>query len=624
MSPPSTTVPTFGSRSGDWIAGLLLLILSALQVYYSDLTFHGPDQIRDVETVRLWLQHGQWPLTSTPFNGRWYLPPGFYYFLAVPLLIGGDEKSIFVAFGLFYVLCSAYAWHTIKKFLGERAALTFLVVAIPIFGGIYTHSAWNPALAMGMSSLVLAQWIRAQHDPRKGWFWLVLTMFLLVQIHLSAAPLCVALGLYALTQPAVLRHRNTWASIGLVVALTVVWAVLTEPWNIPRVVFPASPSMQADWVAVLSRLFDLGKWWDALGMPYYMIAGIRPAIPEVSAGAAVLVGFMIIGVVLGFVFSVRAPLMRWTALTVLLWWLFAMGFLSHGAFWHLDVIQPWLALLAAYGWEQASTRWSWSHRPWLLTTASIGFLALWGQFGIYRHFETNIKIDLLANTSFFPHIPGEKSFVPSFSYRFLQSMQTYVEVNGICENQLRGQYWMLARDLTNRKFGSVCRNSAANASNKQYLIKPLHNEEFSELTHGLSPVASLSSAVVYEIDSIPLRINDKEAGNLFSDERIDYMTFAPARHDQGINIRLSAEQTIVLQVSLRCAGGTILNSDSWSLVNADLASRPLADQANYMGSNYYKFEWTLRPSLPNNPVTLSTPDVLTLCDVSATARTKAQ
>lgn len=621
MNAPPTTLPLRSIRPGDWIAVLILLALSVLQLYYCDLTFHGPDQIRDMETVRQWLHQGQWPQSSTPFNGRLYFPPGFYYLLGLPLLVIDSEISIFVAFGLFYVACIGYAWYTLSRSLGERIALAYLVLCMPIFGSVYTHSAWNPALVMGLSSLVLTLWVQALQQPRQGWFALVLAMFVLLQIHPSAAPLGVALGLYALVHPAVLRHRATWASIAIVAALSALWAAWAQPWNIPRVVAAPPPPTPGGWSALPGRILDAGKWWDALAMPYHMVAGISPAIPAVTAAAAALLGVMLVGVALGLVHAMRARAMRWVAFALVLWWVMAIALLSHGAFWHLDVIQPWLALVAAYGWARTSEQWNCSPSPWRWCAAGVGALALGGQVGLYRQFEAQGRIDVSANASFFPRIQGVERLIPSFSYRYLHAMQTYLQTEGICQNQLRGLYWMLARDMTNRQFDARCRDSAGYASALQYLIEPTHPTMPWALTGGLTPVAKLPGASVYALAPLPLHINGREGGNVFSDEKADYMTFLPARHDQGIKVQINAQGPTVLRVSLRCTDETTLRlPDSWTLAHATSMAPPRASQVKYLGSNYYTFEWTLQPAQAHTPMTLATPPVVTHCDVSAAAR----
>ena len=621
MNAPTVSPPPSRAQASDWLAVLLLLGFGFLQVYYCDLTFHGPDQIRDVETVRQWLHQGQWPRSSTPFNGRFFLPPGFYYLLGLPLLVADRETSIFAAFGLFNLACLGWAWATFRAHLGHRVALGFVALCMPIVGSMYTHSAWNPALVMGLSSGVLALWVRALHRPGSGWFALALAMFLLLQIHPSAVPLAVAMGLYAVLHPAVLRQRGTWAGIGAVVALTAGWALWAKPWNIANVVAAPPPPSEGGWMAFAGRLLSPGKWWDALAMSYYMVAGISPAQPGVTAAAAVLLGVVLVGAVLGLVRAARSPAMRWVAVAMLVWWGMAMLMLPFGAFWHLDVIQPWMALVAAYGWAGASERWARSAVAWLAGTAAVGALALGGQWALYRQFEVLGKLDLGANVSFFPHIGGPLRWVPSFSFRYLRAMQDYVDSEGLCQSQLRGLYWMLARDLTNRQFDARCPVAAARASATQYLIEPAAPAVPSAFTQGLAPVAALPGAAVFAFAPLPVRVNGRDGGNVFTDERVDYMTFLPATHPQGIALQLTAPGPAVLRVALRCADASVLPApEGWSLSQAHAMAAPRAEHFRYMGSNYYTLEWTLQPAQPGAPMALATPPAALQCDVSAAAR----
>ena len=135
--------------SSDWIALIFIAVLGAIQVYFYDITFHGPDQIRDVEIARKLIHHHEWPLNGPPlFGERLSLPPGFYYLLALPLLVRDTEAAIFITFGALFALSVWYLWRTVQAQWGSRYALAYAVLAFPIFASTYTHSAWNPALVM--------------------------------------------------------------------------------------------------------------------------------------------------------------------------------------------------------------------------------------------------------------------------------------------------------------------------------------------------------------------------------------------------------------------------------------------------------------------------------------------
>src|SRR6476620_9884833 len=101
--------PEAPPTSTYWLACLFVALLGCLQIYFFDVTFHGPDQIRDMEIARRLVHEQVWPLNGPPlFGERFHLPPGFYYLLALPLLVRDSEASIFVTFGALFALSVAY------------------------------------------------------------------------------------------------------------------------------------------------------------------------------------------------------------------------------------------------------------------------------------------------------------------------------------------------------------------------------------------------------------------------------------------------------------------------------------------------------------------------------------
>jgi len=280
-----------------------------------------------------------------------------------------------------------------------------------------------------------------------------------------------------------------------------------------------------------------------------------------------------------------------------------------------------MALLAAYGWAGASARWARSAAAWLVAMAAVGVVALGGQWALYRQFEALGKLDLGANVSFFPRIPGPQRWAPSFSFRYLRAMQDYVDSESLCQSQLRGLYWMLVRDMTNRQFDARCQAAAGGALATQYLIEPKAPAVPAAFTQGLAPVAELPGAAVYAFAPLPVHIHGREGGNVFTDERVDYMTFLPAMHPQGLALQISAPGPAVLRVALRCTDATVLPPpEGWSLVQGSSRVPPRAEHFRYMGSNYYTLEWSLLPSQPGASITVATPPAALQCDVSAAAR----
>ncbi|MCO4244644.1 hypothetical protein NFX52_24540 [Acidovorax facilis] len=121
--------------SSYWIALIFVAILGAIQVYFFDITFHGPDQIRDVEIARRLIHHQEWPLNGPPlFGERFNLPPGFYYLLALPLLVRDTEAAIFITFGALFALSVWYLLRVIHAQLGSRCALAYVSHPVRSYG----------------------------------------------------------------------------------------------------------------------------------------------------------------------------------------------------------------------------------------------------------------------------------------------------------------------------------------------------------------------------------------------------------------------------------------------------------------------------------------------------------
>ena len=227
--------------SSYWIALIFVAILGAIQVYFFDITFHGPDQIRDLEIARRLIHHQEWPLNGPPlFGERFNLPPGFYYLLALPLLVRDTEAAIFITFGALFALSVWYLLRVIHAQLGSRCALAYAVLAFPVFASFYTHSAWNPALVMTLSNVVLGLFISLAQQHRHDGLLLPLAAFLLVQIHPSAAPLLLGLGAYALLNYQVLLNRRTLASLLLIAGMTAVWG--SQSGAVSKLLSPAPAS----------------------------------------------------------------------------------------------------------------------------------------------------------------------------------------------------------------------------------------------------------------------------------------------------------------------------------------------------------------------------------------------
>lgn len=154
-------------------------------------------------------------------------------------------------------------------------------------------------------------------------------VFLLVQIHPSAAPLLLGLGTYVLLNYQTLQNRKTQASMFLVTGLTALWA--SHSGLISRLIAPitAAPGTAPShpW---LSNLLDAEKWRDVVLMPYSAIDSIQPGIAGLSTLAALHLALMLAGALLGIAYAIRERTIRWVFITTLLWFMLSMAFLSQG------------------------------------------------------------------------------------------------------------------------------------------------------------------------------------------------------------------------------------------------------------------------------------------------------
>jgi hypothetical protein len=620
-----TDMPTAPFRSADrspnhWIALLAIALLGAIQIYFYDITFHGPDQIRDMEIARKLIHDGEWPLRGPPlFGERLSLPPGFYYLLAAPLLIRDSEVSVFIAFGILFALSVWYLWRNISACFGPRCALVYAVLAFPVFSSLYTHSAWNPALVMTLSNVLLGLFIQLVQHRRHDWLALPLVAFLLVQIHPSAAPLLVGFAAYVLLNPRVLSSPKTITTVLVIIGMTAWWAVksgIVEKLQ-STAAHPAAAQPTQGWLA---NLLDVGKWHDVLLMPYSTIAAIEPGIAPLKILTGILLVVMLAGLLLCIAACRTDRTIRWVGATTVLWFVVSMAFLSQGAFWHLDVIHPWLALLAAFGLARASDRLRLSGLRFhgLAIAAFVLVLSAHGIF--YGQLVKRGKYDLLVAPLFFPKLEEAGFKIPGYTYRYLDDLRTALAGRGICQADIAGLSSMLVRDATNRTF-QLPSCAPATPQSRDYFIHSRQDAARFDFTKGLEIIGSAGETDILAVRPLGIRINGVATHSVTSDSRLDYMTYLPARLEGGLTIALAHQPEITLRVALRCGRDYPMQEPgSWVLQGAG-AKKPLVSAHHrYLGSNYYDLEWTLALPPGASEATVSSTLGAIDCDVSAIAR----
>jgi hypothetical protein len=375
-------------RLFDVMALLIIVVLGGVLLFFNDVTLHGADQIRDMEVARNLVRSHIWPVNSPPMLGEQVrLPPAFYYLLALPLLIHDSEGAVFIAFALLFILSVGFLWREISRSFGSSYGLAYVVFAFPVFASVHAHSAWNPALAMTLSNVWLALFICAIESRNTAWLALPCVIFVLLQVHPSAAPLLLGLGIYVAVHHKVLTDKVTLLTVAGIIGLTALWAVHSDAvsqWAL--LLHQGAAGGRTSFGELFTRLLDTGKWRDALLMPYSIVRGIQPTIPGLAqlTGAHLLA--MLVGVVLGCGAAIPSRTFRWVLLSTVLWFVVAMAVLAQGSFWHLYVIYPWLALLAAMGWGHWSERVKLSQRMFLGVVAGVAVLAVAGHLVLYVQF----------------------------------------------------------------------------------------------------------------------------------------------------------------------------------------------------------------------------------------------
>lgn len=606
----------------DWLAIAGMLVLGALLIIFNGVTFHGPDQMRDIEVARRLIHFGEWPISGpTLFNAKFQLPPGFYYLLALPLLAWDSESSVFIAFGALFIGAVWFLWRTIREAYGSIAGLAYVILAFPLFSCIYVHSAWNPALVMTLSSIVLALVLGAEQTDR-GWTMLVVVAFALLQIHPSSVPILLGVAIFMLSH--FRRAFRPW-TLGVFcgVAVVFVWW-LDKSGQFANLGATASDSLQAtnQHGSVLSRLLDGRKWATALLMPMNSIKGIVGLPSMVYAIASGLLWLLGIGVLLGVVFAWRNAAMRWVVGVTALWFLISMSFLSQGAFWHLDVIYPWLAVLAAYGWRYAAESTQWTV-PLRLPAAALGLALLIGGHSLmYLHLEDRGRFEMRAAPLFFPPLDAGMQTIPAYTYLQQKMLKQQMATNAICDDDLAGKEKLIFGNMSIRMpIGVQCAAASERENSRQYFLAYDEETSLFRLTDGLRPVVAQGGNLVYAIDGPRVLIDGQSTANLLSTKKINYMLFEPARMEHGAHLSFSLTGPTLLRVALRCANEYALdNKAQWKLTGARELAPFVSTQAWHLGSIYYDLEWVLAPASASGAAAIASITEAVDCDVSAVAR----
>lgn len=618
-------IPTDRDRLFDVMALVIMVVLGGILLFFYDVTLHGADQIRDMEVARNLVRSHIWPVDSPPMFGEQVrLPPAFYYLLALPLWVHDSEGAVFIAFALLFILSVGFLWREVSRNFGPRYGLAYVIFAFPVFASVHAHSAWNPALAMTLSNVWLALFMRAIESRNTAWLALPCVVFVLLQVHPSAAPLLLGLGIYVAMHHKVLTDKVTLLAMAGVIGLTALWALHSDAVSQWVSLQPqGATGGRTSFGELFTRLLDAGKWRDALLMPYSIVRGIQPTIPGLAqlTGAHLLA--MLVGVVLGCSTAIASRTFRWVLLSTVLWFVVAMAVLAQGSFWHLYVIYPWLAVLAAMGWGRWSERVKLSQRMFLGVGVGLAVLAVAGHMVLYVQFANKGNYDLSLSRAFFPRAWALVEYkVPAYTYRYLREVHDALVFNGLCSEQVAGMRTMVLQDMNLRAFEVACEERNAKAAQGYFFAHDDDRADF-EFTASLQPLQRVGGSAIYAVNPVRIGVGGQAVLTMRTDHRVNYMTYAPARLEEGLAIAVPPhDDAVLLRVALRCLKEhPVMQAFDWRLQLAGgEASHPAVKsrQHRYLGSIFYDLEWMLRPG--QSGAVLSSVAGPLECDVSAIAR----
>lgn len=611
----------------DGLAVGVMVALASIQLVWADVTFHGPDQIRDLAAAFRLAQDGEWPLVGPPvLNMRYHLPPLFIELLALPLSVRGMEIDAFRLFGLMCVLAVCWLWWELRSAWGSKVAVAYVAVSVPAWTSLYTHSAWNPALALPLSTALAASVVRALRSGGFAWTAVVGLFGCLVQIHPSGLPLGLGLLVWFVRPPGI--GLNRYACMG-----AVLFFLSMLPWLMRLVSNPgvdggvqplAGSEGAAGWAqTVWSRWMDFGRWADAWWLQVRAWQALQPASAWGTGFAMVGVVVVSMGCLLSVARPYAAPMMRHWALTVVLWWLIAIGFLAQGAFWHLDVILPWLGVLAAMGWGM----WGQSQIKAFVFVISVAAASLVGSHWLlHRSFAERGRLDMDMSGLFFPALPvALNEDLPAVSFRSQSAFLAWRDGEGVCDDQVHGVHALLLHDLTNRSRVRDCAEEG--------LERPF-NETLSGYAlsvpvldgnagwQGLAdPLVRLSGYTVQRFDPLVVHINDEATAQIVGQDRQNYMLVQPHAWPDSIRIRVKGIGAVQVRLGLKCERGTRLgDAAAWSLsARPILAGSPTSQVYRWLGYDYIDISWMFEDTPNLEWLEIQSPVGSVRCDVSVAA-----
>lgn len=342
--PPESATPvrSAGARALCWLFWLAWALFSYL---YVDTVRFGPIEAQTFEASQAIAELEAFSIYGESFRDRFSLPALPAYVFAPVALLSETPAAVHRWVWLVTMLALALAMLSMWRHVGGGAAALFVAIAPAHLMWLTLGAASGAALLFPIGCLLLAALLSSRNGSATGAFSAGLLVTLAPALHPVALALVPGVLLAMATDWR--RRMAESALLGILVGIAV-WL----PWLIAEglgdgLQFKAATSALGDALA-LSPLEWLSprKWFEWALQPF-LIVHTSPSFGETYARSALILQVVIlIGAVVGVIFS---QLARWLMIPVGIYLLIAVGLLSRGSFWQVDVVLPLLAAQCAVG-----------------------------------------------------------------------------------------------------------------------------------------------------------------------------------------------------------------------------------------------------------------------------------
>ena len=469
FAPQHATDASF-DRWLTWLAWGCLAAYALFFFVFTDATTHTVDGVRDFEVARSIARGEFFPTVSQPFAGRYQTPPAYFYLIAIPIMLGGDEHAVMLLIAaLSFASVLLLRWQLAQSF-GRTVGNLYAITACVFPTSVFLHCITNPSLAYAFSGLIAAC-VLALWRGERGWgVALVFALVMIVQMHLSSLPLTAAVALVMLRFHRRMLSLGAWVTALVCVALCGFWLMKFGylASDVPPQV-ATSASAAATGLGIIARLFSLSQWWDIASV-YQQYTGALVDAPTWVAvctaflGAVVVFAVSIVCIaVLRGERSVVSVMLFIAVLTITL----MVAYLTHWGLWYFDVLQPWIASLCALGLARVLL---WAQRiPGTYVSALMSQRVAFAAVCVaalsnvlpqgWLHRRLAVHGDVVVRTSglFFPSHANADQPIPLTSagsqFAFRKWLATRPE---LCTNSVVGSYEWLLRDMTLRSAYADC------------------------------------------------------------------------------------------------------------------------------------------------------------------------